>query len=351
MDWIEIGVEADGEAAEAVSELFNRVNGRPDGQGGAVTEVSGFDPVGEDHRVAVTVKTYLPADEPDTAARQRAIEEGLWYLGRIHPIGQPILRRLADEDWANAWKAGYHPLRIGRRFLVIPAWLQAEAPPAPDDLSPPGGDLRLVLDPGMAFGTGLHPSTQLCLRVMEELPPAGQRVLDAGCGSGILSIAARRLGAASVDAFDIDPLAVRATRENAALNGLPDAIHVEASAGPDGGVFWRTPDGSPRAWDLILVNILPHVILALLDGGLAAHLAPGGRMVLAGIIEAREPDVRAGLARHGLAVEGRLGEGDWVALVVGATGLDHERRETDAKEAKHDRCEASVRGKAEGRDS
>ena len=317
MDWIEIGVEADGEAAEAVSELFNRVNGRPDGQGGAVTEISGFDPVGEDHRVAVTVKTYLPSDEPETPARQRAIEEGLWHLGRIHPVGQPVVRRLADEDWANAWKAGYRPLRIGRRFLVIPAWLQAEVRPASDDLLfPSGRDLRLVLDPGMAFGTGLHPSTQLSLRAMEDLPLKGRRVLDAGCGSGILSIAALRLGAERVDAFDIDPLAARATRDNAALNGLSDAIHVEAGAGPDAGPFWRTPGGSPRTWDLILVNILPHVILALLGGGLADHLAPEGRMILAGIIKEREPDVLSGLSLHSLAVQRRLRDGDWAALVV-----------------------------------
>ena len=188
MDWIEISVRADGEAAEAVSELFNRLNSRPDGQGGAVTEVGGFDPVGEAHHPLVTVRTYLPADWPESAERQRQIEMGLWFLGRIHPLGEPMIRTLAEEDWANAWKAHYHPLRIGRRFLVIPAWQTGQVQPAPDDLT-------IVLDPGMAFGTGLHPSTQLCLRAMEDVIAPGQRVLDAGCGSGILSIAAARLGA------------------------------------------------------------------------------------------------------------------------------------------------------------
>jgi len=185
----------------------------------------------------------------------------------------------------------------------------------------------------MAFGTGLHPSTQLCLRLMEAVVVPGQRVLDAGCGSGILSIAAVRLGAARVDAFDIDPIAVRATQENAALNDLPIPINVVVSAGPDEhwtrtsaddadelsgeqGPLWTNPDGSRPAWDVILVNILPHVIEALLDAGLHTYLAPGGRMILSGIIEEREADVRAALARHGLIVRQRLLQGDWVGLVA-----------------------------------
>ena len=231
MDWIEISVQADGEAAEAVSGLLNRLNSRPDGQGGAVTEVSGFDPVGEDHHPAVVVKTYLPAGAAETPGLQRQIEEGLWYLGRIYPLGEVRVRPLAEEDWANAWKASYHPLRIGRHFLIIPAWQTTEVERRP-------GDIPVILDPGMAFGTGLHPSTQLCMLAMEDAVQPGQRVLDAGCGSGILSIAAVRLGAARVDAFDIDPIAVRATEENAALNDLPVSINVLVSAGPGEGDLW-----------------------------------------------------------------------------------------------------------------
>jgi len=309
MDWIEISVRADGEAAEAVSELFNRLNSRPDGQGGAVTEVNGFDPIGDDHHPFVTVKTYLPADELDSVERQRQIEEGLWYLGRIHPLSEPQVRRLAEEDWANAWKASYHPLRIGQRFWVIPAWLANDTPDAP-------GTLRIILDPGMAFGTGLHPSTQLCLAAMEDVVRPGLRVLDAGCGSGILSIAAARLGASAVDAFDIDPIAMRATQENASLNDLPVAIRAVVSAGPGEGSLWRASDGSQPTWDVILVNILPHIIIGLLEAGLHTYLAPGGRMIFAGIIEAREHDVRTALAERGLTVEKRSVEGDWVALVA-----------------------------------
>ncbi len=309
MQWVEISVRADGEAAEAVSELFNRLNSRPDGQGGAVTEVGGFDPVGDDHRPFVTVRTYLPVGELDSADRQRQIEEGLWFLGRIYPLSEPQIRPLAEEDWANAWKASYRPLHVGR-FLIIPEWER-------DSVQPAAGELPIVLDPGMAFGTGLHPSTQLCLQAMPGVIRPGQRVLDAGCGSGILSIAAVRLGAGGVDAFDIDPIAVTATQENAALNDLPVPIHVVQSEGPGGAdPFWLPVDATPPAWDVILVNILPHVIRALIEQGLHTYRAAGGQMILAGIIEEREPELVAFLAEQGLTVRQRLGQGDWVALVV-----------------------------------
>lgn len=311
MDWIEISVQADGEAAEAVSELFNRLNTRPDGQGGAVTEVAGFDPVGEDHHPVVAVKTYLPADDPQTAALQRQIEEGLWHLGRIYPLGEPRVQRLAEADWANAWKASYRPLRIGRRLLVIPAWEREQVRPGPDDLA-------IYLDPGLAFGTGLHPSTQLCLIALEEIVRPGCSVLDAGCGSGILSIAAARLGAGRIDAFDVDPIAVRATEENVTLNDLTVPVHVFVSAGPDENAFWRPADRPRPTWDVIVINILPHIIVALLDAGIHTYLAPAGRLILAGIIAEREADVTTALAEHGLAVTRRLVEGDWVALVAEA---------------------------------
>ena len=219
---------------------------------------------------------------------------------------------MAEEDWANAWKASYQPLHIGRHFLIIPAWQTS-------DVQPGAGDAPVILDPGMAFGTGLHPSTQLCLMAMEDVVRPGHRVLDGGCGSGILSIAATRLGAGRVDAFDIDPIAVRATQENAALNDLHTPIHVVASAGPGEGTFWQNEDHARRMWDVILVNILPHVIIGLLETGLHTYLAPGGQMILAGIIEEREPEVRAALAEHSLSVDHRLGMGDWVSLVVSAS--------------------------------
>jgi ribosomal protein L11 methyltransferase len=119
-----------------------------------------------------------------------------------------------------------------------------------------------------------------------------------------------------VDAFDVDPIAVRATEENAALNDLPIAVHTFVSAGPGEGSLWAATGGAGPAWDVILVNILPHVIIGLLEAGLHTYLAPGGRMVLAGIIEEREDEVRSALAERGLSVDQRLGMGDWVSLLA-----------------------------------
>ncbi len=235
MNWIEISVQADGEAAEAVSELFNRLNSRPDGQGGAVTEISGFDPVGEDHHPFVTVKTYLPAGEADTAERQAQIEEGLWFLGRIYPLGEPCVRPLAEEDWANAWKASYHPLRIGRRFLVVPAWLAA---PAARDQFPPAATGGRERGHSPSSSTRAWPSAPGCTPARSFACGDGGRSAAQPPGVGCRlrlrhpEHRGRRLGAGRVDAFDIDPIAMRATEENAALNDLPVAIHAFISAGP-----------------------------------------------------------------------------------------------------------------------
>jgi len=169
----------------------------------------------------------------------------------------------------------------------------------------------------MAFGTGLHPSTQLCLLALDGVVGPGLRVLDAGCGSGMMSLAAAQLSTARVDALDIDPIAVRATEENISYNVLPVPINVVTSAGPNpSGPRWMPVEGARPAWDIMLVNILPHVIMALLDQGLSGYLAPGGHMILAGIIEEREAELCATLAERGFSVVRRLSQGDWVSLVI-----------------------------------
>jgi len=158
LNWIEIGVRCDGEGAEAVSELFNRHNAVKQGHGGAVVEIGGFDARGELTQPTIIVRTYLPADEEGKALCRR-IEEGLWLLGQIYPLPEPQARELSETDWAEAWKAHYRPLRVGQRLLITPSWLTPEA--APDDVV-------IELDPGMAFGSGLHPSTRLCLMLLER---------------------------------------------------------------------------------------------------------------------------------------------------------------------------------------
>lgn len=288
-EWLEISVCVDGEAAEAVSELFNGY-----GRGGAVVE----------HRVAgglgahddvdeMRVKTYIPAE--DGVLKQR-IEEALWHLGQLYPIPDPEFTVLGEADWAEAWKAHYGVLHVGQRTAIVPAWQSYD--PAP-------GEVIIVLDPGMAFGTGTHPTTRLCLAALEELILPGMRVLDLGTGSGILSIAAAKHGAASVHAVDIDPIAVASARENVSANGVDGVICVE-----NGSL-----EQAQATYDLVLVNILYSVILDLLDRGLADVLRPNGIVVASGVIDDQEVDIVDALAAHGIEVAERRRERDWVALV------------------------------------
>jgi ribosomal protein L11 methyltransferase len=317
LDWIEISVLCDGEGAEAVSELFNRYNSGPEGRGGAVVDIGGFNSVGELTQPTITVRTYLPDNDQGRALRQR-IEEGLYHLGRIYPLPDPRLRVLAETDWAEAWKAHYRPLRVGQRLLITPSWLTPEA--APDDLV-------IELDPGMAFGSGLHPSTRLCLTLLEKRLRSGDGVLDLGTGSGILAIAAAKLGAGSVLARDVDEVAVQVAQENVAGNTVSHRVRVEVGSLPgspeiraQGSGFGVSESGDAggeaQTWDLILVNILADVIVDLLGQGLSSLLAPDGRLILSGIIQTRARDVEAALQAHELTVMERLQEGDWLALLA-----------------------------------
>ena len=296
MRWLEISVTVDPEVAEAVSEVFNRINPGPDGRGGAVVEVSGFDPVGNVDHLQATVRTYVP-DTPQGRERLRRLEEALGHLNMIRPVPEPEVRPLAEEDWAEAWKRHYRPLRVGPRLVIVPAWQQYD--PLPEDVV-------IRLEPGMAFGTGLHPSTRLALRLLETSPLHNARVLDVGTGSGILAIAAARLGARQVVATDIDPHAVEAARENARRNRVASIIQVIAGS---------LPEGEPP-FDVVVVNILHHVILILLDMGLWQHVREGGELILSGIVLPHETEVLLAVASRGGEVIERAQEDDWVGLRV-----------------------------------
>ncbi len=323
MSWIELSVECDHEAVESVSELFATV-----GYNGGVAIEQPFvgSPDGPDYvidlKAPVVVRTYVPLDQQAEDARAR-VEHGLWALGMLRDVGTLQTRTLQEEDWANAWKAHYPVRRIGTRWVVVPSWLSYDPQP---------GDLVLELDPGMAFGTGLHPTTQLCLRLLEQYGAPGQRVLDLGCGSGILAIGLAKLGAAVVLAVDNDPIAVAATRENVERNGTVQVEVLEGSLG--GGVElphwlgtdWGTQERAAGAgqgpvtlrpsaeFDLIAANILANVHVLLADD-LAGALRPGGLLVTSGIIANRAQDVEQAFAAAGLMPVERLDEGDWVALV------------------------------------
>ena len=301
MRWLELRVEVECEAVEAVSEVFRRI-----APGGVAIEETVAPGADEGFTLTdgtpVIVRAYLPLDGAE-AERLRAAETALGHLSAIWPVGEIRTTELAEEDWANAWKAHYQPIRIGKHFLVRPLWRQVSA--APDDVV-------LDLDPGMAFGTGLHPTTQMCLTALESLPVADAEVLDVGTGSGILAIAAAKLGARSVFATDNDSVAVEAARQNVAANDVGDRIEVALGS---------LPLAEPRSqtrYDLVLANIIARVIIALAPD-LAASVKPGGHLVASGIIAERLADVRTALEGAGFTLE-EINRGDWYALVGRRSG-------------------------------
>jgi ribosomal protein L11 methyltransferase len=255
----------------------------------------------------VLVKIYI-AEDRDTPAMRRRIEEILYHLNRLYPIPAPTFRELAEEDWANAWKDHYHPFRVGQRLWIRPSW---ETTGKGEPAQP--GDITLVLDPGMAFGTGLHPTTQGCLQAIEKLMTPGASVLDVGTGSGILAIAAAQLGATSIAAFDTDELAVRATEANAAENGVSDRIRVwQGEVDSVGG------RGVWPMFGLVLANLLAPVVVRLLkENGLLGYVAPTGHLVLSGIILEQGPDVVRAVEEAGGRVVETLARGDWVTFTAG----------------------------------
>jgi ribosomal protein L11 methyltransferase len=306
--WVELSVEADVEAVEAVSEILGRV-----APGGTSVEPA-FELVDEglgarvDPNRPSIVRAHLRADDP--AEVERALAEVATALGHLQafglrPIGDLTTRVIREADWAEAWKAHFPVLRVGRRIVIRPTWLTYEA--ASDDVV-------VALDPGMAFGTGLHPTTRLCLAALERVADrglvSGARTLDVGCGSGILAIAAAQLGASSVLGVDTDPIAVEATEANAASNGLNHQIVTRRGS---------LPSGAPP-FDVVLANLIAGLLVAL-AGELAAEVQPGGVLVASGIYVDREADVREAFAGAGLDVRDRAAEGDWVALEAVRRGV------------------------------
>lgn len=299
--WLELAVEADVEAVEVVSEILGRV-----APGGTSVE-PGFELIDEglgariDPTRPAIVRAYVPAR--DRAAAERAIAVVVEALGHLQafglrPIGELRTRVVDEADWAEAWKAHFPVLRVGRRLVIRPTWRRHRRQPE---------DVVLALDPGMAFGTGLHPTTRLCLAAIEALADrgalAGARVLDVGCGSGILALAALKLGAASAVGLDSDPIAVEATVANGRRNAVARRIRARAGS---------VPSGEP-AFDVVLANLIAGVLVPL-AAGLWNELRPGGTLLASGIFVDREGDVRAAFEAAGLDVAGRVVEGDWVAL-------------------------------------
>lgn len=298
MRWLELATRVDGEAVEAVSEVFARA------AGGVAVEPD-LCP-GPDDGFCVgpmaTVRAYLPLDD-QTPARVVRVEEALWHLRAIWPLGALETREVADEDWANAWKQHFPIFRVGNRIVIRPSWLEHDR--APDDVV-------VSIDPGAAFGTGLHPTTRRCLEILELVVRPGATVFDVGTGSGILALAAAGLGAGRVLAVDVDPIAVSTARTNVAASGLGDRVRVaEGSA---------DVPAAPERFDIVVANIIARVILEIAPV-LRRRLAANGTLVVGGIIRDRADEVDAALRTLGLETRRHV-DGDWVVVTARAANQD-----------------------------
>ncbi|MBW1916918.1 MAG: 50S ribosomal protein L11 methyltransferase [Deltaproteobacteria bacterium] len=292
--WLEIRIEIPERIQEEVSLFLTEWSGR-----GVILE---DDPLASRPAARMGIKVYFPAEEFGPLQEMELQQ----YLQRLeshgYQIGPVVRRYLVEEDWAHAWQAHFKPRKLTRRIVIRPPW---------EDYQPAPEEIVLTIYPGMAFGTGRHPTTRLCLQALEEIleqwpspgTPGWWQALDVGTGTGILALAAARFGA-RVLAIDIDPEAVAATRKNILLNQLQDRVRAED----------LTLDSIRQRFGLILAN-LTAVDLQSLAESLAGRVQPGGWLIVSGFLQDDVPRLLTHFATQGLALTHTYSQEDWVALV------------------------------------
>lgn len=309
MKWSELSIHTKNEAVEAISNILHEA-----GASGVVIEDSAEfakpreDQYGEIYALneddfpkdGVIVKAYLS----ESSFLNETVEEikaAITNLTNFNiDIGENVVSivEVNEEDWATAWKQYYHPVKISERFTIVPTW---------EDYTPVSTDeLIIELDPGMAFGTGTHPTTVMCLQGLEKVVKEGDTVVDIGTGSGVLSIGAALLGAKSVHALDLDEVAVRSAQENVALNKVEDKVAV---------FHGNLLDTVKEPADVVVANILAEIIMSFTDDAYTI-VKPGGLYVTSGIIGAKRDDVKAALEASGFVIEEVLLMEDWVAIIA-----------------------------------
>ena len=297
MQWLELSVTTPQEFVEPLSQIFYRY-----GHGGvAVEEKGGYNPdEGEQPPKSdfVTVRTYLPVNS-STDERRNRIDLGVRLVAHVSETSALRERLLDEEDWQNSWKEHFHVLHIGRNVVIAPTWREYEAKDS---------DKVVTLDPGMAFGTGHHPTTRMCLEQLEALSPTGLDVLDVGCGSGILSIAAARLGARNVFGLEIDSVSVNVAKQNILENGVEHTVRIVEGTLPHQEV-------QPGAFDISIANISAKVI-AEFAPYLVGATKPGGLVMASGILLENKPTVVDALVAAGAVIQETFVDTDWVTILA-----------------------------------
>lgn len=304
MIWKEISVLTEGICVEAIAGIFHKL-----GSGGVVIE----DPQAArkyinkgvynpelaspdflEHEFVV-VKAYFPEDKDIIDEIYASIEK---VKDNFNARCKVFIGEVKDEDWEESWKKYYHTFKVGERIVIKPSWEDYTAKP---------NEIVVEIDPGMAFGTGIHASTRFCLKFIDEYIKGGELVVDAGCGSGILSIAAVKLGAEKVWGMDIDDVAVKVAIENVRLNGLEDKIIIKA-----GDIVEEIKEYKP---DIVLANITAEVVTLLIPE-VSKVLPAGGYLFGSGIVDSRWPGVKKELEEYGFEIEKVLTDVDWIGVVA-----------------------------------
>ena len=299
MKWIELSVQTPAEFVEPLSQIFHRY-----GHGGiALESIGGYNPdEGESapDDADVILRAYLPLDSTADQRREN-ISVAVQLVASIAPLPPLNERAIEEEAWQESWKSHFHVLRIGKRIAICPTW--RDHLPKPDEIV-------ISLDPGMAFGTGHHPTTRMCLEYIEALVQPGHRVLDVGCGSGILSIASAKLGSSEVIGYEVEEAAARVARENVNRNGVETVVKIIRGTLEDQGK-------EENGYDIAVANISAKVVSDIASL-LARAVSPGGHVVASGIVGDRKDEVSGTLKRAGLTPVDEKWSDDWVALVYSA---------------------------------
>lgn len=309
MKWSEIAIHTTSEAVEPISNILHEA-----GASGVVIEdredlfKEREDQFGEIYQLnpddypeeGVLMKAYLPVNSflgETVEGIKEAINSLIIYdidLG----LNSVTISEVNEEEWATAWKKYYHPVKISERFTIVPTWEEYE--PVSSD------ELIIELDPGMAFGTGTHPTTVLCIQALEKMVKSGDQVVDVGTGSGVLSIAAAMLGATHVEALDLDEVAVKSAKLNIKLNKVHDIVNVSQN---------NLLDGVTELKDVIVANILAEVIMRFTDD-VATGLKSGGYFISSGIILPKKDEVKEALLASGFEIMETMVMEDWVAFIA-----------------------------------